>query len=279
MISIIICSRKPDIPKSLKDNISETIGLGYELVVIDNSQNKYSIFQAYNEGVHRAKYPLLCFFHEDIMFHTKGWGKNVKKHFDEDQIGLIGIAGAHFVPKAPFSWNTYRISTSVNIIQRISQKNGFNTEHWEKLNYMTNSKSVEAVVIDGVWFCVRKSLFNSIKFDEVTFTSFHCYDIDICLQVRKLGFQVRVISDVLLEHFSQGRFDGKWILETEKLFEKWKSQLPQFAGIEITTDEILERNEMADLIFSLKKEILRIQNTMSFRIGKRIVKIYNLFRF
>jgi len=51
MISIIICSRTASISDELTQNINQTIGIPYELVIIDNSDNLYSIFSAYNEGV------------------------------------------------------------------------------------------------------------------------------------------------------------------------------------------------------------------------------------
>ena len=55
MLSLIICSRHSDISDKLKDNIQKTIIAEYELIVIDNSKNKYSIFSAYNEGVKKAR--------------------------------------------------------------------------------------------------------------------------------------------------------------------------------------------------------------------------------
>ena len=48
MISIIVCSKFPTLSKELLDNISQTVGTDYEIVSIDNSQAKYSIFEAYN---------------------------------------------------------------------------------------------------------------------------------------------------------------------------------------------------------------------------------------
>ena len=104
MISLIICSRQPDIPQELKDNIALTIGVEYELVVIDNSKNQYSIFLAYNEGVRRSQYPYLCFMHEDILYHTQEWGKNVVEHFKDEKVGLIGVVGTHFLPDTPCGW-------------------------------------------------------------------------------------------------------------------------------------------------------------------------------
>ena len=83
MISIIICSRAASISDELIQNIDQTIGLPYELVIIDNSDNLYSIFNAYNEGVKRSKYELLCFMHDDIIFKKESnWGKKIVKHFN-----------------------------------------------------------------------------------------------------------------------------------------------------------------------------------------------------
>ena len=72
---------------------------------------------------------------------------------------------------------------------------------------MSNSLSAEAVVIDGVCFCIRKSLFSSITFEDKTFQGFHCYDMDICLQIRHVGLSNIVVSDVLIEHISEGSFN------------------------------------------------------------------------
>lgn len=40
MISIIICSTHNDIPDVLKENIKDSIGVPYELVIIDNSKKR-----------------------------------------------------------------------------------------------------------------------------------------------------------------------------------------------------------------------------------------------
>lgn len=56
MISIIICSRYSSLSQELQSNIHATIGAcEYELVHIDNSENKYNIFEAYNLGVRKAQ--------------------------------------------------------------------------------------------------------------------------------------------------------------------------------------------------------------------------------
>ena len=102
MISIITCSRENAILAKVKQNISETVGREFELIVIDNSENRYSIFEAYNEGVRQAKGNLLCFMHEDVLYRSKDWGGVMERHFQEDErMGLIGFSGSHFLPDTP----------------------------------------------------------------------------------------------------------------------------------------------------------------------------------
>ena len=90
MISIIICSRNLGIDPKLSTNITSTIGCEYELIVIDNSQNKYSIFQAYNIGIEKSTSEIICFVHEDVLFHSKDWGKKlIEIFFKSDDEGIF----------------------------------------------------------------------------------------------------------------------------------------------------------------------------------------------
>lgn len=73
MVSVIVCSTHNGIPDVLKDNFEESIGVPYELIVVNNSKNEYSILTAYNMGVERSSYPYLCFIHEDVMFRSMFW--------------------------------------------------------------------------------------------------------------------------------------------------------------------------------------------------------------
>ena len=50
--------------------------------------------------------------------------------------------------------------------------------------FSEENKDIEAVAVDGLFFAMRKSLFDTIRFDKDTFDRFHFYDLDICMQVR-----------------------------------------------------------------------------------------------
>lgn len=233
MISLIICSRQSDIPQSLKNNITKTIGLEYELIIIDNSENKFSIFQAYNEGVLRAKGNILCFMHEDILYHTQDWGEKVIEHFKDKKLGLIGVIGSHYLldtPSTLFSTDY----CSGKILQGYKDKDGFYKVFEDNRRVIDYDLSIEVAAIDGLWFCIPKIRFEKVSFDEKTFKGWHAYDIDICMQIIESGFEVKVVNDVLIEHSSYGNCDSSLYWSLKLFYNKWMNRLPVIRGIEIS---------------------------------------------
>jgi GT2 family glycosyltransferase len=224
MISIIICARTKDITPELRKNIAETIGVAYEIIVIDNSENRLNIFTAYNLGVERSKYPLLLFMHDDIHYRTSDWGLRVQSHFSDEQVGAIGVAGGPYIPSVPGGW----WSTGAGYIH-ILQSERRGDEPVMQNYFPEGSVKQEVVVLDGVWFCIRRQLFESIRFDDKTFSGFHFYDLDISMQVFKAGYKLLCINDVLIHHFSNGVLDARWIDNLLIFHKKWKSELPASA--------------------------------------------------
>lgn len=246
MISIIICSRKADISEELKRNISETIGVDYELIVIDNSENCYSIFSAYNEGLKSAKGDVLCFMHEDVFFHSNFWGKNVEDYFEKHEaVGMLGVAGTHYLPKMPAAWWDTEMRSG-HLLQgsvvdgeyKIIQE-----ELWD--DYRREPTSV--VSVDGLWMCFRKSVFSDIRWDDKNFKGFHGYDTDISLQVINLGMEVHIFWDITIEHKSVGVAKMEFYHSLDLLFEKWGDKLPIIRGVALSESEMKARMRITEL--------------------------------
>lgn len=221
MISIIICLRTPGINPALEANIREGIGVPYEIIGIDNSTNKFSIFEAYNEGVAQSNYDILCFMHDDILFHTKDWGKRIASHLHDPKAGIIGICGGSTLSKVPASWSLY--DQKMYILQA-SPQGGVSVLH--DTGHDKSVASTQVVVLDGVFLCAKKSLFQIIRFDDKTFSGFHSYDLDICAQAHQAGYRNYAINDILIEHFSKGHHNKQWVINAMKLSDKWGPLLP-----------------------------------------------------
>jgi len=231
MLSIIICSRIGEIPDLLKQNIHNTVGCEYELVVIDNSNNGYSIFSAYNTGLLLSQYPYLCFVHEDVEFVTSDWGSKVIQHLLTPNIGFIGVAGGRAVLRVPYDWSSF--DSMRNIINSHYTHNNKRVDEKTLRPAKPQNIKEECVVLDGVFLCANKSLFDKISFDE-QLGGFHCYDMDICLQAAKNQYQNYMIFDIDLRHFSLGNFNKSYIEAILSLHRKWNPYLPFF---DITYDE------------------------------------------
>lgn len=274
MISIIICSRTPDISAELKQNIAETIGCEYELVVTDNSRNHYSIFQAYNEGVERAKGEILCFAHDDILMHTSGWGRIVAKELEDDSIGMIGVAGSHIMPKAPMYWWTSPY---------IAQYNWETDKGITKENVTVdtfNGDLADVAVVDGLFFCIPKSLFSSLRFDDASYSGFHAYDMDMSMQVQNIGKRVCVTRGFIVEHFwSERQFQNTKYMSLldknmEVFFNKWKDSLPIVRGVNEPKIVIERLNNLFVAAYDSKKA----RQSKAYKLGRLLLAPFRFLK-
>ncbi len=220
MISIIICSRLHILPTEFLNNIKETIGIEYELIHIDNSEKKYTIFEAYNLGFSMSKYPNLCFMHDDLIFHTNNWGQIVNDYFSNNKNwGIVACAGCKILRKTHVLWSIPDYN-AFNIIQT-DIKHGNEQKVWQTIN-----KPEKVIAVDGMWICARREVFDTVKFDTNYTPAFHYYDLDFAMQVYQAGYDVMIVPDILIEHLSLGSFEHDWLRNTQVFFKKWKKVLP-----------------------------------------------------
>jgi hypothetical protein len=260
MISIIICSRKKEIDTNLSENIKNTVGCEYELIVIDNSENKYSIFEAYNLGIKKSTGEYLCFMHDDIFIHTVGWGNILNNIFNTDyHIGLLGVAGTKIKTRMPSGWwncaNEYK---EINIIQHLENK------EVEKWDYGFNNSTIsEVVAIDGVFMAIRKD--EHIHFSTVM-KGFHNYDLNISLEYKIKGYKIVVTNSILIEHLSNGHLNESWYKSTMKLHEMYAAHLP------LMTNDILNTIDLNVLEFSNGTRF--INQLLKFGYVKQTIKLW-----
>lgn len=221
MISIIICSRNKTLLNTVSESVKNTIGVPYEIIAIDNSEGKYGICKAYNLGAAQAKYDIFCFMHEDITFETQNWGQNVVKHLKDERVGLIGVMGAYPMLIVPFYSD---LKTESNIIF-VDVDTNVHTLSNETMSPDDNALIKETLGVDGTLMITRRNVFNEFKFDDITLTAFHGYDVDFSVQVQS-KYKVCVVFDVLLKHYFRGGPNKSYVIEMLKLTKKWKNILP-----------------------------------------------------
>lgn len=254
IISIIICSRKEVLNKDLEKNILETIGCDYELIVINNSNNIYSIFEAYNIGISRSQTSFLVFIHEDVVFHTMNWGIKLLQLFEENpQFGLIGVAGSKIKTKTPSGW--WDCETHYKLVNIIQHFDDGNIER-QRMGFKSNNLE-EAAVIDGVFLAYRK--LKNVGFIN-NFEGFHGYDLNLCFEVFLKGFKIGVTDLILIEHYSIGTINKDWLRSIIKIHDLYKYILPlkviPYGGI---NDEIFSIERLLNKLIYFKERKLFIR--------------------
>lgn len=257
MLSIIIASCSEQNLANVEQNISQTVGIPYETIVIRNPNQKYSLPEAYNLGAEKAKFDFLLFVHEDVIFHTRDWGKNLISHFENlPDAGVLGISGTSYKTFAPSGWwNPNRSYLYVN--------------HWQSFKFSERKRELwqcqaeapaEVACLDGVFLAIKKEVFNRVKFDE-NIKGFHAYDLDLSLAVSQ-NYKNYFVPDILLEHFSEGNFDDKWLENAFFLFKKWKNVLPKTTANVQSPDKKTEAEAFVKFIKSVFESKLPFNRKM-----------------
>lgn len=265
MISIIICSKESVQNNRLLNNITSTIGVEHEIIIIDNSKNEYSIFQAYNKGAGQAKYSNLCFMHEDIVYHTDNWGQIVNDILSDPDVGVLGVAGSKYVSNIPSPWwlcNQHEFTDLLvyNIIQH------YKVGSAHKKNIENHLE--EVIVLDGVWLCCSINVWRDAQFDQQTFSGFHFYDMDFCLSAWKNGYKNVVSSQILIEHLSSGNVNKGWV-ETAFVFnKKWSKHLP-VSLIEIPPRQ--KKQIRKEVLFNLINVLSKTKSLRFLRLSKYLL--------
>ena len=221
MISVIVCSRLDPSNDLHQRNISKTIGTQFEYIRIDNRHNTYNLCSAYNEGVKRSTGETVVFVHEDVFFMEGGWGLKLNNKFSDLSIGLIGVAGTQYLFSETPGWVAAgRPFIKGQVIHETNNGNTYNLTvfSWE-------NDDAEVVAVDGLFFAIRRSLFEIIEFDDQTFDGFHLYDLDICMQIHRTH-RLIVTKEILLKHLSGGSFNNLWQTYALRFLNKYKSELP-----------------------------------------------------
>lgn len=224
MLSIIICSRSPDISSALRSNIARTIGVPYELMVVDNSTAQMSIFSAYNIGIQNAQGDILCFVHDDIFFRTSDWGHALTQNFADCKYDAIGVAGSAYFPSLPIGWYATGVN-SINIIHSSQPSSGIHVHTFQQVPH-ANANLTPVVALDGVFLAISRKALANIRFDAQTFSEFHGYDLDISFQLVSAGFKLAVTHSILLEHASIGTMNEVWLKAAFAIHNKWRHALP-----------------------------------------------------
>lgn len=228
MISVISYCRRP-MPQSLQDrNVGKTINAPYEYLVIDGSKGPLQYSAAYNWAKDHVKGDITVFIYDELYFMSMNWGQALSHKFAQDpSIGVIGIAGTQYLLADKYSLTAagrpfikgrmmYHLQNGDFFAAVFSQEKG---DH-------------EVMALDGSFLAVRTDLLKKTRFDEALFGGPDFWDMDFCMQARKLG-RIIVTSDITAKRMSQQVFSPEWHAAGQVFLQKYKNELPASCVAEV----------------------------------------------
>lgn len=270
MISIIVCSINKQRLENLQANLAAFCTTDYELIAYRNVQNE-GLCQVYNKCAAKAKHNTVCFLHEDVLFHTKGWDEKIINALIDKNIGVIGVMGGRYKSAFGLGWRDGKTD-----FYRFRSMSGL--ENGKLLYYNPGEENLSQVVcLDGAFLCCRKDLWQQFLFDEINFKGFHFYDTDFTFRVAQ-KFKNFVINDLLLEHFSQGNFNTDYLLDSI-VFEEKHHQLLPFTIEHLSQKEIshLEGYALTEKLTLMKRNGFSFSSRLNI-IGKYFVRYFNFYQ-
>ena len=206
---------KPD----FKSYLNKSSGVKDCQIIEKENPGKFSLTEIYNQILNESKFDIVVFCHDDIYFEKDYWVKRIIEHFQKNpEYGILGVAGTKYYPSSGMWWEIQGEMVGQVWHQHEGKK-------WlSEYNKPFGSKIIETIIVDGVFFAVKKSNLKH-SFDE-SVKGFHFYDTTFCIKNFLDGVKIGTISNIPLTHLSIGMVNKEWD-DNRKIFsEKYKEHLP-----------------------------------------------------
>lgn len=169
-----------------------------------------SIAFAYNTILDAAKYTepdILVLQHDDLEITDPDWVAKLEAVFDEDNVGIVGVAGARNV--TGLAWWFY---------ETVGHQQ---TDGIGNLDFGERAGDVEA--LEGSFLAVGPWFIQNIRFDE-RYPHFHGYD-SVATDVFVTGKRV-IVADITTFHHTPGGFRSEasqadWNRSSDIYDERW----------------------------------------------------------
>jgi hypothetical protein len=213
-VSVVISTKKID--ESYIEHVRKMFSQPNTEILMYENDGQMSLTQVYNKGLKESVNDIVVFMHDDLILETSNMTPKIVKLFEKhSEYGIIGIAGTDKLTSGMWWQNRENMFGVVGHIHEDKR----HVNHYSKGVF--NDVLKDVVIIDGLFFMVRKSLLKK-EFNE-QFEGFHFYDISFCVENQFEGVKIGLTTKFGVTHKSVGMTNKQWEknkLLFEALFEK-----------------------------------------------------------
>jgi len=217
VVSVVISTRKID--DGYLKHVEKMFSHPNTEILMYENDGEMSLTQVYNKGLKESVNDIVIFMHDDLILETSNMTPKIVKLFEKhSEYGIIGIAGTDKLTSGMWWQNRENMFGVVGHLHEGKR----HVNHYSKGVF--NDVLKDVVIVDGLFFIVRKSLIKK-EFNE-QYEGFHFYDISFCVENHLENVKIGLTTKFGVTHKSVGMTNKKWEknkLLFEALFEK---QLP-----------------------------------------------------
>lgn len=215
MISIVICSINPEKFRKITENYTDLMGKQpFEIIGIHDAK---SLSEGYNRGIKQSVGNTLLFSHDDIEILSSDFVPKLTSHLKHfDVVGLAGtdrvIDGCWFSAGVPHLYG--------QVVHPDITGYSVNCFDLSKAAHLGKVATGSVRMLDGLFFAVKRSVLEKVRFDEHNFDGFHCYDADFTYSAFLAGFNLATCNDIAVIHSSSGHFDAEFQKYNQRFITK-----------------------------------------------------------
>jgi glycosyltransferase involved in cell wall biosynthesis len=207
VVSVVISTRNID-DEYLK-HVEKMFSHPKTEILIYENDGVNSLTEIYNIGLKESKNDIVVFMHDDLILETPNMTPKIVKLFEKhSNYGIIGIAGTDNLTSGMWWQNRQNMFGVVGHIHEGKR----HVNHYSKGVF--NDVLKDVVIVDGLFFMVRKSLLKK-GFNE-EFKGFHFYDISFCVENFLEEVKIGLTTKFGVTHKSVGATNKQW--EKNKLY-------------------------------------------------------------
>ena len=195
VVSVVISTRKID--STYYDHVKKMFSHPNTEILMYENDGEMSLTQVYNKGLNESVNDIVVFMHDDLILETSNMTPKIVKLFEKHpEYGIIGIAGTDKLTSGMWWQNRENMFGVVGHLHEGKR----HVNHYSKGVF--NDVLKDVVIVDGLFFIVRKSLLKK-EFNE-QFEGFHFYDISFCVENQFEGVRIGLTTKFGVTHKSVG---------------------------------------------------------------------------
>lgn len=243
-ISIIICNKdqKNTLKKCVDSIINKSTYENYEIIIVENNSTERETFQYYDEiekqtdkvrvvyyegefnyskvnnfGVQYASGEYYLLLNNDTEVITENWLEKMVGYCQLQNTGIVGAKLLYPDDSVQHCGVVIGIGGFAGHILTLSDRN--------EVGYFGRLQAVQNVsAVTGACLMIKKSVFDKVGGLDEHF-KIALNDIDLCLKVRKLGYDIIIHPGVELYHYES---KSRGLEETPEKHERFKGEISLF---------------------------------------------------